>query len=99
MLVALDTAADAVQVEVEDGELGVSLDDFVDPARVKQQRVFAGQRAAALPAQFAAEIAALQWVDPFLNKREVKLQDVVQKAHRLDAGGLGAAEDRFDVVG
>src|SRR5262249_33267733 len=98
-LVSFDAAADAVQIKVEGGGLGVGLDDFADPARVKQQRVFARQDAAALPAQFAAEIAALQRMHLFLNEGEVELQDVVQEAHRLDAGGLGAAKDRLDVVG
>src|SRR6516225_837900 len=97
--VAFDAAADAVQIEVEAGELDVGCENLADPTRVKDQRVFARQARAALAAQFAPEIAALQWMHIFLQKGEVELQDVVQQTYRFDAGGLGAPENRLDVLG
>jgi hypothetical protein len=97
--VAFDAAADAVQIEVEDGELDVGLEDLADPPWIEDGRVFARQAGAAFPAQFAPEIAALQRMHVLLQEGEVELQDVVQQTHRLYPGGLGAPEDRLDVLG
>ena len=69
-----------------------------DPPRIKDERVLARQAGAALAAQLAAEISALQRMHVFLNEGEVELQDMVQEPHRLYAGGLGAAEDRLDML-
>ena len=40
--IAFDAAADAVQLEVEGGELGVGFDDFTDTPDVEDEGVFAG---------------------------------------------------------
>jgi len=75
--VALGAAADAVQIEVEGGELRMGRDDLADSTRVEDQRGLAWQTGAALPAQFAPEIAALQRMHVFLQEGKVKLQDMV----------------------
>ena len=75
--IAFDAAADAVQMEVEGGELNVGLEDLADPPWIEDGRVFARQASAALAAQFAAEIAALQRMHVLLQKGEIELQDVV----------------------
>jgi hypothetical protein len=59
-LIAFDAEADAVQVEVKGGELGVGFDDFPDPPRVEDERIFSCEAGAALAAQFAPKITALQ---------------------------------------
>jgi hypothetical protein len=41
--IALDPPTDAVQVEVEGGELGVGREGFADPPDIKNQRGFARQ--------------------------------------------------------
>src|SRR6266566_5824097 len=46
--VAFDTAADAVQIEVEGGELDVRFDDFADTPDIEDERILAGQAGAAL---------------------------------------------------
>jgi len=88
-----------VQINVEGDELCMGRDDLADPTRVEDERGFAQQTGAALAPQFAPEIAALQRMHILLQKGEIELQDVVQQAHRLDAGGLGALKDRLDVLG
>jgi hypothetical protein len=75
--VAFDAAADAVQVEVEDGELNVGLEDLADPPWIEDGRFFARQARAALAAQFAAEIAALQRMHVLLQKGEIELEYVI----------------------
>ena len=97
--VALDAAADAVQIEVEGSEFEVGCEDFADPSDIEDERGFARQAGAALAAQFTSEIAALQRMYVLLQEGEIELQDMVEEAHRLDAGGLGAAEDPLDVLG
>ena len=78
--VALDSAADLVQVEVEAGESSVGGDDFADPARVEDDRVFARHSGPAVAADLAAKITALQRMHVFLNEGEVELQDMVRGA-------------------
>src|SRR5271166_7018709 len=75
--VAFDAAADAVQIEVEGGELDVGLEDFADPPDIEHKRVFARQAGAALAAQFAAEIAALQRMHVLLQEGKIELRDMV----------------------
>src|SRR6266566_2667081 len=41
--ISFDAAADAVQVEVEGGELEVGREDFTDPSRIKSEQVFTWQ--------------------------------------------------------
>ena len=73
MRVAFDAAANAVQVDVEGGELNVGLDDFADAPRIEEKRVFARLAATALAPQFAANITALEGVNSFLNECEIEL--------------------------
>src|ERR1700756_5582986 len=77
MRVALDAAADAVQIEIKGGELDLGLEDFADPPDIEDERVFARQTGAALAPQFAPEIAALQRMHIFLQEGEIELQDMV----------------------
>jgi hypothetical protein len=81
--IALDAATDAVETEIEGGELGVGLDDF--PAAASRRR--AGSRAAGC----CAGGGAICGGNSRLAGGACSPQDVVQEAHRLDARGLGAA--------
>jgi len=66
-----------MQKEVEGGELDVGLDDFADPPDIEDEWIFARQAGASFAPQFAPEIAGLQRMHPFLQEREVELQDMV----------------------
>jgi hypothetical protein len=55
----------------------VGFDDFPDSQRVENQRGFARQAGAALVAQFAPKIAALQWMHVLLQEREIELQNML----------------------
>ena len=81
--IALDAAADAVQVEVKGGELDVGCENFAEPPRIKNNGVRARQTRSALAAQFATEIPALQRMHVLLQEGEIELQDVVQEGTGL----------------
>ena len=66
-----------MQVEVEGSELRIGRDDLADPPGIERERSLARQAGAALAAQFASQIFALQRVHILLQKGEIELQYVV----------------------
>ena len=85
--------------EVEGGEPDVGSEDFADPPWIEDGRVLARRAGPSLAPQFAPEVTALQRMHVLLQEGKIELQDMVHETHRLDAGGLGAPEDRLDVLG
>ena len=69
--VTFDAAADAMQIEVEGGELDVGCENLPDPPDKEDQRVFGRQTGA------APEIAAPQRMHVFLQEGEIELQDMI----------------------
>jgi hypothetical protein len=52
--------------EIEGGQLDMGCEDFANPPDIEDRRVFARRAGPTLAAQFASEIAALQWMHVLL---------------------------------